>query len=197
MREAWFGFFATIGTVPLLHALKDVTSPVMAFVLVVIALAILSFYTSISGLIKTEMFPPEVRAALLLMRDALTEIARRRGQSAPLRRDERAHDQRQMIVEPRIESIRIRIRMLERDAQRGERRVVPCAQRDDHGRQPSQREPASGFERRVERQSRHEFECWQRRGELRAARAVRNRHVGNAVVRHIAMQIIHLRRGKT
>src|SRR6516225_3042347 len=57
-----FGFFATIGTVPLLHALKDVTSPVTAFVLVVIALAIVSFYTSISGLIKAEMFPPEVRA---------------------------------------------------------------------------------------------------------------------------------------
>jgi MFS transporter, MHS family, alpha-ketoglutarate permease len=57
-----FGLCATIGTVPLLHALKDVTSPVMAFVLVVIALAIVSFYTSISGLIKAEMFPPEVRA---------------------------------------------------------------------------------------------------------------------------------------
>ena len=57
-----FGALATIGTVPLLHALKDVTSPVMAFVLVVVALAIVSFYTSISGLIKAEMFPPEVRA---------------------------------------------------------------------------------------------------------------------------------------
>jgi MFS transporter, MHS family, alpha-ketoglutarate permease len=56
-----FGFFATIGTVPLLHALKDVASPYLAFVLVV-ALAIVSFYTSISGLIKAEMFPPEVRA---------------------------------------------------------------------------------------------------------------------------------------
>jgi len=57
-----FGLFATIGTVPLLHALKDVASPVTAFVLVVVALAIVSFYTSISGLIKAEMFPPEVRA---------------------------------------------------------------------------------------------------------------------------------------
>jgi MFS transporter, MHS family, alpha-ketoglutarate permease len=57
-----FGFFAMIGTVPLLHALKDVTSPYMAFALVVVALAIVSFYTSISGLIKAEMFPPEVRA---------------------------------------------------------------------------------------------------------------------------------------
>ena len=57
-----FGFFATVGTVPLLHALKDVTSPYAAFGLVVVALAIVSFYTSISGLIKAEMFPPEVRA---------------------------------------------------------------------------------------------------------------------------------------
>jgi MHS family alpha-ketoglutarate permease-like MFS transporter len=58
----FFGLFATIGTVPLLHALKDVSSPYAAFALVVVALAIVSFYTSISGLIKAEMFPPEVRA---------------------------------------------------------------------------------------------------------------------------------------
>jgi MFS transporter, MHS family, alpha-ketoglutarate permease len=57
-----FGLFATIGTVPLLHTLKDVTSPYAAFGLIVIALAIISFYTSISGLIKAEMFPAEVRA---------------------------------------------------------------------------------------------------------------------------------------
>jgi MFS transporter, MHS family, alpha-ketoglutarate permease len=57
-----FGLFATIGTIPLLHALKDVASPFAAFGLVVVALAIVSFYTSISGLIKAEMFPPEVRA---------------------------------------------------------------------------------------------------------------------------------------
>jgi MHS family alpha-ketoglutarate permease-like MFS transporter len=47
---------------PLLHAMKDVTSPYAAFGLVVVALAIVCFYTSISGLIKAEMFPPEVRA---------------------------------------------------------------------------------------------------------------------------------------
>jgi len=58
----WFGGLATFCTVPLLYALKDVTSPFMAFVLVVIALAIVSLYTSISGLIKAEMFPAEVRA---------------------------------------------------------------------------------------------------------------------------------------
>ncbi|MGF6756300.1 MFS family transporter [Paraburkholderia sp. GAS42] len=57
-----FGLFATIGTVPLLHTLKDITNPYAAFGLIVLALAIVSFYTSISGLIKAEMFPPEVRA---------------------------------------------------------------------------------------------------------------------------------------
>lgn len=57
-----FGFLAMICTVPLLHALKDVVNPYAAFVLVTIALAIISFYTSIAGLIKAEMFPPEVRA---------------------------------------------------------------------------------------------------------------------------------------
>ncbi|AJY13518.1 metabolite/H+ symporter [Burkholderia dolosa] len=62
MSMILFGTFAVIGTVPLMHALKDVTSPVAAFALITIALAIVSFYTSISGLIKAEMFPPEVRA---------------------------------------------------------------------------------------------------------------------------------------
>ncbi|RQS75544.1 MFS transporter [Burkholderia sp. Bp8963] len=57
-----FGACSVIGTVPLMHALKDVQSPVAAFVLITVALAIVSFYTSISGLIKAEMFPPEVRA---------------------------------------------------------------------------------------------------------------------------------------
>jgi len=58
----WFGALATVATVPILHALKDVSNPYAAFGLVILALAIVSFYTSISGLIKAEMFPPEVRA---------------------------------------------------------------------------------------------------------------------------------------
>ncbi|MCW3478429.1 MFS family transporter [Neisseriaceae bacterium JH1-16] len=58
----WFGILATLGTVPILHALAGVTSPYSAFFLVIAALAIVSLYTSISGLIKSEMFPPEVRA---------------------------------------------------------------------------------------------------------------------------------------
>ncbi|AIR87949.1 MFS family transporter [Pseudomonas cremoricolorata] len=57
-----FGALGTLFTVPLLMALKTVTSPFLAFVLVTVALCIVSLYTSISGLVKAEMFPPQVRA---------------------------------------------------------------------------------------------------------------------------------------
>lgn len=62
MSMILFGTGAVIGTVPLMHALGGVTSSLAVFGLIVVALAIVSFYTSISGLIKAEMFPPEVRA---------------------------------------------------------------------------------------------------------------------------------------
>ena len=58
----WFGALATLCTVPIMHALKDVENPYVAFGLIITALAIVSFYTSIGGLIKAEMFPSEVRA---------------------------------------------------------------------------------------------------------------------------------------
>ncbi|RON20105.1 alpha-ketoglutarate permease [Pseudomonas brassicacearum] len=58
----WFGALGTLCTVPILLSLKSVSSPFLAFVLITVALAIVSFYTSISGLVKAEMFPPEVRA---------------------------------------------------------------------------------------------------------------------------------------
>jgi MHS family alpha-ketoglutarate permease-like MFS transporter len=57
-----FASFATLLTVPILLTLKNVTNPYAAFALIVLALFIVSFYTSISGLLKAEMFPPEVRA---------------------------------------------------------------------------------------------------------------------------------------
>ena len=57
-----FGGLATLCTVPLMYAIGGVTNPVVAYVLIVAALAIVSFYTSISGLVKAEMFPAEVRA---------------------------------------------------------------------------------------------------------------------------------------
>ncbi|WP_210501866.1 MFS family transporter [Pantoea ananatis] len=57
-----FGAGAAICTVPILTLLQNVQSPGMAFVLIMLALLITSFYTSISGILKAEMFPPQVRA---------------------------------------------------------------------------------------------------------------------------------------
>ncbi|SIT49387.1 alpha-ketoglutarate transporter [Paraburkholderia piptadeniae] len=57
-----FGVLTSVCTVPLMHALRTASSPFVALILVLAALAIVSFYTSISGLIKAEMFPAEVRA---------------------------------------------------------------------------------------------------------------------------------------
>lgn len=57
-----FGAGAAICTVPILTALQNVQSPTVAFCLIMLALLITSFYTAISGILKAEMFPPEVRA---------------------------------------------------------------------------------------------------------------------------------------
>ncbi len=53
-----FGVLATLFTVCLFSApCKEVSSPYAAFGLVICALLIVSFYTSISGILKAEMFP--------------------------------------------------------------------------------------------------------------------------------------------
>lgn len=57
-----FGGLAAVCTVPILTLLQGVHNPIVAFALVMLALVITSFYTSISGILKAEMFPPEVRA---------------------------------------------------------------------------------------------------------------------------------------
>jgi len=57
-----FGALGMLMTVPVLSSLQNVASPLMAGVLITVALAVVSFYTSISGIVKAEMFPPEVRA---------------------------------------------------------------------------------------------------------------------------------------
>jgi len=57
-----FGGLGAVLTVPILTALQYTTSPLTAMVLILVALAIVSLYTSISGIVKAEMFPPEVRA---------------------------------------------------------------------------------------------------------------------------------------
>jgi MFS transporter, MHS family, alpha-ketoglutarate permease len=57
-----FGVFTTLSTVILMTAIGRATSPLAAFGLILIALVGASFYTSISGLVKAEMFPAHVRA---------------------------------------------------------------------------------------------------------------------------------------
>jgi MHS family alpha-ketoglutarate permease-like MFS transporter len=58
----WFGGLGVLCTYPILTLLRDADSAIFAFALIIVALAVISFYTSISGLVKAEMFPPEVRA---------------------------------------------------------------------------------------------------------------------------------------
>lgn len=57
-----FGAGAATCTVPVLLLLQHTDSHWIAFLLVMLALVITSFYTAISGILKAEMFPPEVRA---------------------------------------------------------------------------------------------------------------------------------------
>ncbi|GGY88893.1 MFS family transporter [Pseudoduganella plicata] len=57
-----FGILTMLGTVPLMTAIGQVQTPFAALALILSALAGVSFYTSISGIVKAEMFPPEVRA---------------------------------------------------------------------------------------------------------------------------------------
>jgi len=57
-----FGSLGAIMTEPLLSTLARASAPLEAGVLLVGALAVVSCYTSISGLVKAELFPGEVRA---------------------------------------------------------------------------------------------------------------------------------------
>ncbi|MGQ3892698.1 MFS family transporter [Legionella sp. CNM-4043-24] len=57
-----FAALASLGTVPVLHALAGVRDPYAAFALVTASLTVVSLYTPISGLIKAQLFPAEVRA---------------------------------------------------------------------------------------------------------------------------------------
>jgi len=57
-----FSGFATLAAVPLLTVLSGTTDSYVAFGLIMIGLVIACFYTSISGVVKAELFPAEVRA---------------------------------------------------------------------------------------------------------------------------------------
>jgi MHS family alpha-ketoglutarate permease-like MFS transporter len=53
---------SVLTTVPLLTAIGTTNNAYSAFLLVIAALAVVSLYTSISGIVKAEMFPAQVRA---------------------------------------------------------------------------------------------------------------------------------------
>lgn len=57
-----FGILGTLCTVPLLTALSHSTGQWEAFTLIMIALIIVSGYTSINAIVKAELFPTEIRA---------------------------------------------------------------------------------------------------------------------------------------
>jgi MHS family alpha-ketoglutarate permease-like MFS transporter len=57
-----FGGLGALSVVPIMTAVQHAGTPLQAGILITIALAIVSFYTSISGIVKAEMFPTEVRA---------------------------------------------------------------------------------------------------------------------------------------
>lgn len=57
-----FGVLAVISTLPLLSALEQTRDATTAFFLILAALAISSLYSSISAVVKAELFPVEIRA---------------------------------------------------------------------------------------------------------------------------------------
>ena len=56
-----FGVGGLIVTVPIFSTLATVSSPVMAFALILVPLTLLGAYTSIGALIKAELFPAHIR----------------------------------------------------------------------------------------------------------------------------------------
>jgi MHS family alpha-ketoglutarate permease-like MFS transporter len=57
-----FSGLATVGSVPLLTMIGVATNAFAAFALIMAGLVIAALYTSISGVVKAELFPAEVRA---------------------------------------------------------------------------------------------------------------------------------------
>jgi MHS family alpha-ketoglutarate permease-like MFS transporter len=57
-----FGILGTIMTVPLFTFMQHTKSPLVAFLLMMMGLAIVSGYTSINAIVKAELFPTEIRA---------------------------------------------------------------------------------------------------------------------------------------
>ncbi|MCA8829381.1 MFS transporter [Hymenobacter pini] len=67
-----FGLLGALGSVPLLTALSHVTRPAPALGLLLLASVAVSGYTSISAVVKSELFPVQVRALGIGLPHALT-----------------------------------------------------------------------------------------------------------------------------
>ncbi|QHT68956.1 MFS transporter [Rhodocytophaga rosea] len=67
-----FGVLGTILTIPLLTALSQTESKLVAFALLMVALVIVSGYTSINAVVKAELFPAQIRALGVGLPYALT-----------------------------------------------------------------------------------------------------------------------------
>ena len=57
-----FGVLGTFGNVPLLMALSGTHDPVSAALLILAAVVVISGYTSLSAIVKAELFPAEIRS---------------------------------------------------------------------------------------------------------------------------------------
>lgn len=57
-----FGVLATLCTVPLMSAIQHAPTSMTAFLLILMALTIVSGYTAVNAIVKAELFPTEIRA---------------------------------------------------------------------------------------------------------------------------------------
>lgn len=67
-----FGVIGTLGTYPLLTTLKQTKEPLIAFLIIALAWAIVTGYTSVAAIVKAELFPTAVRAMGVGLPYALT-----------------------------------------------------------------------------------------------------------------------------
>jgi MHS family alpha-ketoglutarate permease-like MFS transporter len=67
-----FGVIGALGTYPLLTTLQQAKTPLAAFLIICLAWAIVSGYTSITAIVKAELFPTSIRALGVGLPYALT-----------------------------------------------------------------------------------------------------------------------------
>ncbi len=93
-----FGVGGMLVTVPVFSALAVASDPLVAFAIILVPLMLLSAYTSISALVKAELFPAHIRARRRLsLRDRQCGI-RRHGRICRIVVQERARGIRLLLV---------------------------------------------------------------------------------------------------